>query len=90
MTAGRVVAQKLLDGGGLQKFIQTDIIVGNEITGVWTYKPLEVKKEDTNMDAERIEERLGVDFIKSLYRGSSAYADNLPTDYLEKIHIPVG
>jgi hypothetical protein len=72
----------------LQAFSHTDIIVGNEVAGVWTYKPLEMKKEDVNMNAELIDERLGVDFIKSLYRGSSAYADNLPSDYLKKIHIP--
>jgi hypothetical protein len=72
----------------LQAFNPNNIVVGNEISGTWSYKPLELQKEDANMDADHTDERLGVDFIRSLYRGSSAYADNLPTDYLEKIHIP--
>jgi hypothetical protein len=71
----------------LQSFNAHNIIVGNQIDSDWSYKPLEIQKEEANMDAERTENRLGVDFIRSLYRGSSAYADNLPTDYLERIHI---
>jgi hypothetical protein len=71
----------------LQGFDPNDIIVGNEIDSDWSYKPLEMQKEDTNMETDCTKECLGVDFIRSLYRGSSAYADNLPTDYLEKIHI---
>jgi hypothetical protein len=73
--------------GRLREFNPSDIIVGNEINSAWSYKPLEMQREDANMDAERTQERLGVDFIRSLYRGSSAYADNLSADYLEKIHI---
>jgi hypothetical protein len=71
----------------LQGFDPNDIIVGNEIDSNWSYKPLGMQKEDANMEADHTDEHLGVGFIRSLYRGSSAYADNLPTDYLEKIHI---
>jgi hypothetical protein len=71
----------------LQGFSPNDIVVGNDIKRDWPYKPLIVQKEDANMEVGYTEERLGVDFIRSLYRGSSAYADNLSTDFLEKIHI---
>jgi hypothetical protein len=72
----------------LCEFDPNDIIVGNEINDIWTYKPLEMQKGDVTMDAEHTSEHLGVDFIRNIYRGSSAFADNLPSDYLEKIHIP--
>jgi hypothetical protein len=71
----------------LKSFRAVDMMVGNEITHPWEHKPLECIEEDANMDAERAGNRLGVDFIRNLYRGSSAYADNLKADYLEKIHI---
>jgi hypothetical protein len=71
----------------LRSFDIAKVTVGNEINGTWSYKPLVMIEEDANMDDERTEECLGVDFIRSFYRGSSAYADKLPTNYLEKIHI---
>jgi hypothetical protein len=39
------------------------------------------------MNNEMSTERLGIDFIRGLYRGSSAYADHLQDSYLNKIHI---
>lgn len=49
----------------------------------WEFKRL----EDTAMENTVPTSQLGLDFVRSLYRGSSAYADNQGTELLSNIHI---
>jgi hypothetical protein len=49
----------------------------------WEFKRL----EDTAMENISPTTRLGLDFVRSLYRGNSAYADNQKEDFLNIIHI---
>lgn len=70
----------------LNAFTPDALSVGAEINGDWTFKPLKAK-EETDMNVDEQQERLGVDFVRSLYRGSSAYADKLKESLLQKIHI---
>lgn len=49
----------------------------------WEFKRL----EDTAVENTVPTVQLGLDFVRSLYRGSSAYADNQGADLLSNIHI---
>jgi hypothetical protein len=49
----------------------------------WEFKRL----EDTTVENVVPTAQLGLDFVRSLYRGSSAYADNQGADLLSGIHI---
>ena len=49
----------------------------------WEFKRL----EDTAMEYTA-SSQLGLDFVRSLYRGSSAYSDNQGAELLSSIHIP--
>lgn len=49
----------------------------------WEFKRL----EDTVVENTVPTTQLGLDFVRSLYRGSSAYADNQTADVLSNIHI---
>jgi hypothetical protein len=70
----------------LRSFNKDSIRVSEQLkeTSGWVYKRLEeVVTLDTISDVQ-----LGLDFVRSLYRGSSAYADNQGSDLLTSIHIP--
>jgi hypothetical protein len=54
-------------------------------TDEWVFKRL--KKEDMEEMTNTTSEHLGVDFIRSLYRGRSGYADKLQDDFLRIIHV---
>jgi DNA replication protein DnaC len=49
----------------------------------WEFRRL----EETVMESIVPKVQLGLDFVRSLYRGNSAYADNQNEDILRKIHI---
>lgn len=70
----------------LRLFDASSIRVSNQLREPtnWEFKRLEdaVTVENVNPGVQ-----LGLDFVRSLYRGSSAYADKQDTELLGKIHI---
>lgn len=54
-------------------------------TDEWVFKRL--KEEEAEEMTNTATEQLGVDFIRSLYRGRSGYADKLQDEFLRRIHI---
>jgi hypothetical protein len=74
----------------LRNFDKESIRVSKQLkeSAGWEYKRL---KEDNNVETASetaMGIQLGLDFVRSLYRGSSAYADKQGADLLTLIHIP--
>lgn len=69
----------------LRNFDITNIRVSEQLRKPtdWEFKRL----EDTAVENAVPTTQLGLDFVRSLYRGSSAYADNQGADLLSSIHI---
>ncbi|MDR0286996.1 MAG: hypothetical protein LBI03_04715, partial [Clostridiales bacterium] len=69
----------------LRNFDLSKIRVSEHLSGQknWEFKRL----EDTAVENVAPTAQLGLDFVRSLYRGNSAYADNQNEDLLKIIHI---
>ncbi len=69
----------------IQEFDKNTILVGSQIKDdeSWSFKKLkEVPQMPTND-----EDKIGLQFIRDFYRGTSAYADHIDTDLLSYIHL---
>lgn len=71
----------------MKAFTVESLRVSTELTATdeWVFKRL--KEEEIEEMTNTASEQLGVDFIRSLYRGRSGYADKLHDDFLRSIHI---
>ncbi len=69
----------------LRNFDIANVRVSEQLRGPtdWEFKRL----EDTAVENTDSTAQLGLDFVRSLYRGSSAYADKQGEDLLSSIHI---
>lgn len=69
----------------IRSFDIQDVLVGNQINDgeEWTFKKL---KEISHMP-ENDEKKVGLQFIRDFYRGTSAYADHIDEKLLSDIHL---
>ena len=70
----------------LRNFDKSNFLVGNQINDgeAWTFKKL---KEVSHMPVND-ENKVGLQFIRDFYRGTSAYADHVNEELLSYIHLP--
>jgi hypothetical protein len=71
----------------MRAFTSENLRVSTELTTIdeWVFKRL--KEEETEQMQITESGRLGVDFVRNLYRGRSGYADKLKDEFLRAIHI---
>jgi len=71
----------------MRSFSVENLRVSTQLTNSdeWVFKRL--KEEEAEEMKNTASEQYGVDFIRSLYRGRSGYADNLEGEFLHAIHI---
>ena len=69
----------------IRDFNKMDLLVGNQINEdeEWSFKKLKEVSQMPNND----ENKVGLQFIRDFYRGSSAYADHIDSKLLSCIHL---